>query len=497
MLNDNRGSKKMGLRDFAEEALGKESLKYAVVLPEGEDLKEWIAYHSLEPEYDNKMCKMIAKLYGIKNNFVVVDFYNHISVLFYAVEHQCTEEACPVMSASLRFQYLWTDSKNHPKPTKLPARKYIGLLMNWISEQINDIYVFPTHQVFSSYSNRLFIEMSSDNMQATTNKKQMSSKDYYFDSYAHFGIHEEMLKDQVRTNSYRDAIMKNKHLFKDKIVLDVGCGTGILSMFAASAGAKHVIGVDMSNIIDKAKLIVQENGFGDKITLLKGKMEEIEMPYKQVDIIISEWMGYFLLYESMLDTVLYARDKYLTEEGLVFPDKATMVIAGIEDGQYKEKKIAFWENVYGFKMTCIKEAALSEPLVDVVESDAIVTSSCVFREIDIKTVRKEDLAFTAPFKISGLQKDYMHAFIVWFDIWFSYCHKPVYFSTGPKAEYTHWKQTVLYTRDTLTISKNDQIEGTLTCKPNNSNPRDLDITIDYKLEGKDTKHSETCNYTLC
>lgn len=57
------------------------------------------------------------------------------------------------------------------------------------------------------------------------------------------GIHEEMLKDTVRTGSYRNAIIQNPHLFKDKVVLDVGCGTGILSMFAAKAGAKHVVGV--------------------------------------------------------------------------------------------------------------------------------------------------------------------------------------------------------------------------------------------------------------
>ena len=127
-------------------------------------------------------------------------------------------------------------------------------------------------------------------------------------------------------------------------MLDVGCGTGILSMFAARAGARHVIGVDMSSIINKARLIVEANGLTKKVTLLQGKMEEVELPAQhlnngKVDIIISEWMGYFLLYESMLDTVLYARDKYLRQGGLIFPDKATIYMAGIEDGDYKEDKI--------------------------------------------------------------------------------------------------------------------------------------------------------------
>jgi hypothetical protein len=99
-----------------------------------------------------------------------------------------------------------------------------------------------------------------------------TSKDYYFDSYAHHAIHEEMLKDEVRTRTYEMAIMENKHLFQDKIILDVGCGTGILSMFAAQAGAKHVYAVDCSSIVDQARQIIELNGFADKITIIKGKV---------------------------------------------------------------------------------------------------------------------------------------------------------------------------------------------------------------------------------
>jgi 2-polyprenyl-3-methyl-5-hydroxy-6-metoxy-1,4-benzoquinol methylase len=61
----------------------------------------------------------------------------------------------------------------------------------------------------------------------------------------------------MRTLSYRDAVLNNGEAFKDKVVLDIGCGTGILSMFAAKAGAKLVIGVDMSDIIYQAMDIVR------------------------------------------------------------------------------------------------------------------------------------------------------------------------------------------------------------------------------------------------
>ena len=177
--------------------------------------------------------------------------------------------------------------------------------------------------------------------------------DYYFNSYSSFYIHEEMLKDRVRTKAYQRAIESNPNDFKDKIVLDIGCGTGILSIFAARSGAKHVYGVENAEIAHAAREIVAQNGLSDRITILKGKMEEIELPVDQVDIIISEWMGYFLLYEGMLDTVLAARDKYLVQGGKMLPDVATIYIAAIEDSQYKKDKIGFWQDVYGVNMSCL------------------------------------------------------------------------------------------------------------------------------------------------
>ncbi|KEZ44143.1 hypothetical protein SAPIO_CDS3066 [Scedosporium apiospermum] len=341
---------------------------------------------------------------------------------------------------------------------------------------------------------RMEVDIAEEKLKAMEHSEQ-----HYFKSYDHHGIHEEMLKDEVRTKSYMSAIVNNKHLFKDKVVLDVGCGTAILSMFAARAGAKHVIGVDMSTIIFKAREIVKVNGLADKITLIQGKMEDVELPFPKVDIIISEWMGYFLLYESMLDTVLYARDKYLVPGGKIFPDKATIYAAGIEDGEYKDEKIGFWDNVYGFDYTPLKETALSEPLVDTVELKAVVTEPSSVLVLDLYTCTTADLDFKVPFELSCRRDDFIHALVAWFDIEFSECHKPIRFSTGPHTKYTHWKQTVFYLKDVLTVSAGERISSTISVKPNLKNRRDLDIAIDYKLETDDpTRQAEGhCEYRMC
>eukprot|EP00029_Vermamoeba_vermiformis_P006312 TRINITY_DN2437_c0_g4_i1.p1 TRINITY_DN2437_c0_g4~~TRINITY_DN2437_c0_g4_i1.p1 ORF type:complete len:354 (-),score=95.42 TRINITY_DN2437_c0_g4_i1:98-1129(-) len=326
--------------------------------------------------------------------------------------------------------------------------------------------------------------------------ENQTSSDYYYNSYAHFSIHEEMLKDKVRTLGYKHAIMDNPQLFKDKIVLDVGCGTGILSMFAAKAGAKKVYGIECSNIIHQAREIVRDNGLDGVVELIQAKVEEVELPVAQVDVIISEWMGYFCFYETMLSSVIFARDKWLVPGGVIMPDKAYVYVAGIEDGEYKEEKLGYWDNVYGFDMSCIRKLAVKEPLVDTVEADAIVTNAWKFSSIDINTVTNKELTFTAQFKITANRNDYVHALIAYFDVEFSRCHKPVRFSTSPDKPYTHWKQTVFYLQDNISICRGESIIGEFQVAPNKTNARDIDIIVSYKFDGKNGSYAATQDFRL-
>ncbi|XP_068117685.1 protein arginine N-methyltransferase 3 [Hyperolius riggenbachi] len=311
----------------------------------------------------------------------------------------------------------------------------------------------------------------------------------YFGSYGHFSIHEEMLKDAVRTESYRNFMYQNGDIFKDKVVLDVGCGTGILSMFAAKAGAKKVIGVDQSEILYQAMDIVRLNNLEDKISLIKGRIEEIDLPLEKVDIIISEWMGYFLLFESMLDSVIYAKDKYLAAGGAVYPDRCTISLAALCDPAKHTGKLAFWDDVYGFKMSCMKKAVLPEALVEIVNPDTIISQPFIIKDIDCQTTTVKDLDFSSEFSLSITGDGVCTALLGYFDVFFGKnCHTPVSFSTSPKSTKTHWKQTVFLLERPIQVKAGDVLMGKISVRKNRKDPRSLIITL--------TLNNVTQTYTL-
>uniref|UniRef100_A0A2I3GES8 Protein arginine N-methyltransferase domain-containing protein n=1 Tax=Nomascus leucogenys TaxID=61853 RepID=A0A2I3GES8_NOMLE len=274
----------------------------------------------------------------------------------------------------------------------------------------------------------------------------MMSKDYYFDSYAHFG----------------NSMFHNRHLFKDKVVLDVG-------------RARKVIGIECSSSSDYAVKIVKANKLDHLVTIIKGKVEEVELPVEKVDIISKRMVH--------AQHRALCPDKWRTPNSLIFPDRATLYVTATEDRQYKDYKIHWWENVYGFDISCIKDVAIKEPLVDVVDLKQLITNACLIKEVDIYTVKVEDLTFTSPFCLQVKQNDYVHAQVAYFNIEFTHCHKRTGFSTIPESLYTHWKQTVFYMEDYLTLKTGEEIVGTIGMRPNTRNNWDLDFTINLDFRG--------------
>jgi protein arginine N-methyltransferase 1 len=147
----------------------------------------------------------------------------------------------------------------------------------------------------------------------------------FFSAYADVHVHQLMLKDEARNEAYWAALQAHA---KGKIVLDVGSGTGFLSILAARAGAAHVYAVEASEMAEVSKDIIEDNLLSDCITVITGRVEDISLPCK-VDIIVSEWMGFYLVHESMMRSVLTARDRFLKPEGTMIPERADIFCAPV------------------------------------------------------------------------------------------------------------------------------------------------------------------------
>lgn len=313
-----------------------------------------------------------------------------------------------------------------------------------------------------------------------------------------------MLKDTVRTDAYRDFIYDHKSLFEGKVVLDVGCGTGILSMFCAKAGAARIIAVDNSAIIDKARENIFNNGFADKITCLRGKIEEVHLPVEQVDIIVSEWMGYCLLYEAMLDSVIWARDRYLKPEGLMVPSHMNMWVSPISDPDYISDHIAFWRDVYGFDMKAMQNGIFDDAQVLDMPSSTLCGEPFPFLQLSLHTTAVKDLVFKREWKAKLSQDiDALDGFIIWFDSFFMpSCNdivpedakaeewarsgkRGVAFTTGPYGKVTHWKQGVLLVENTkekpASRKAGEYLKAELEYAVPDDNSRALNVSVKWNF----------------
>lgn len=320
----------------------------------------------------------------------------------------------------------------------------------------------------------------------------------YFSSYSDLSVHTLMLKDKPRTLAYKEFIDKNKFLFQNKVVLDVGAGSGILSLFCASAGAAMVYAVEASNIVDLCNEIVKCNKMEDKIKVIKGKIEDVELPVEKVDIIVSEWMGFYLLHESMFDSVLFARDKWLSDSGMMIPSHATLYLTPVNMSKYVTENFRFWENAYGYDFSPIQTismtSTLQQPVIECIEPKQCMSDPEIVHEFDLLTTKVEDLKsiqnnLTFKMTKTGL----VHGFAAWFDVYFgsptvsippsvSGQDLPrvhlVTLSTSPMVEATHWKQTIVFIPVSASVDEEDSLSCVLELTQDTSNPRLYNISIE-------------------
>ena len=235
---------------------------------------------------------------------------------------------------------------------------------------------------------------------------------------------------------------------------------------------------------------MKDNGFDGIIEVITGKMEDVDIPEK-VDVIISEWMGYALLFESMLPSVVEARDRFLAPGGLVLPNKAAVKVALLSDEDRWDDAVTFWvtfwEDVYGLDFSSLIPQANRDwhadrdLLVQTVPAAKLASAPVdAVEPIDCATTPLDDLyePIAGDVRMVATRTCDVHGLVLWFDVDF---YGKVKLSTGPDAAATHWYQTVLMFDEPVAMAAGDALCGTIELEPG-SNPgerRTLNVYFNY------------------
>ncbi|XP_008288247.1 histone-arginine methyltransferase CARM1-like [Stegastes partitus] len=304
------------------------------------------------------------------------------------------------------------------------------------------------------------------------------------------GLHQSLLQDYLRTATYQRAILANDADFRDKVVLDVCCGSGILSFFAAQAGASRVYAVDSSPMAKYTKILVQSNHLSERIRVLEGEVEQVDCP-DMVDVIISEPMGYMLLNEKLMGNFLYAK-KWLKPNGLMFPSYGDIHLAPFTDEQFYFEHYAqasFWQqkSFYGVNLSALHNAAVDEffrqPIVDTFEVHILMARS-VKHCINFMEAKEEDLhRMEIPFVFTLLQSGLVHGFAFWFDVAYRGSQSTVWLSTAPTEPLTRWAQIRCLLQTPLFAKMGQTLSGTVLLAANSRQSYDIHITATVDQSG--------------
>jgi len=330
----------------------------------------------------------------------------------------------------------------------------------------------------------------------------LTSIDFYNDFSSSIRGQMSKLRDRAKVEAFKEAIDRVKHLVRGKVVLDVGSGVGILSLLAAKAGAKMVYALELPGMADLAEQVAHLNT--SRIQVVQGKVEEVDdgvVP--MVDVIISDWMGHALFHESLISSVLAARDRWLVQDGLLLPDKATLHLAATNLRVAESKD--WWGNVHGFDMGSVSVASLKEVEIGKLKDSDIVSAPCLLAEFSLYNCKREQLLTSRHFALTALTDEYIGGVVLYWQVHFSHGEQPFSLNTAPETDRNSGyrrshrgpKQVVMGLQKPLTIEKGEKLYGIIKLTPDFTQHRSsLGLHLATSFSGSKSEEREERDYLL-
>ena len=259
--------------------------------------------------------------------------------------------------------------------------------------------------------------------------------------------HRSLLADTVRTETYRNAI--DETVRGGDVVADIGCGSGVLSFFAARAGAKRVYAIDDGPVIELARVLAHDNGLADRITFINASSFDVTLDDK-VDVILTETMGNNGLDEQIVRAVDDARRRWLRDGGAIIP-QSIQTIAAPADVILDDA--SFWlEPRYGFDFARTRGYAMNIVHAVDIDEDSLIDDGEVIAEVDLRAANDGAVRGTGHFHA---RRD---AVVTGIGVWFRAQLTPQFELTNqPPNDCRSWKQSFLPIASRMRADRGDEI----------------------------------------
>lgn len=306
-------------------------------------------------------------------------------------------------------------------------------------------------------------------------------------SYESLETHRLMLHDDVRNQAYRRALLAT--VKPGDVVLDFGAGTGILSLFAAQAGAARVYAVERTTIVRLARRLVKRNGFDGRIVVIRGEIEHVNLP-ENVDVLVSEWLGAFGVDENMLAPLVVARNRWLKPGGTMLPERVTAWIAPVWNDDLAREVLLQSGRPYGLDLSLVADPDAEEvswswqtvgPEVLAAEPQQLWTT-------DVYTVSREEASapFTASLTVTATRDCRINALTTWFTADFGH---GITLTNAPTAPVTHWGQSLFPLREPVAITEGTPIAIEFACIPDG--PASSSYTWSVRIGDSAAEHHDS------
>lgn len=262
-----------------------------------------------------------------------------------------------------------------------------------------------------------------------------------------------MLKDMPRTERYRQAIYQTVR--PNDVVVDLGCGSGVLSFFACQAGARRVYAIESEVVIELAKQVAMKNGFGDRIVFLNDMSFRVDLPEK-ADVLLTETIGTFGFDEGMLGSVIDARERFLKPNARIVPQSVELLMVPTELPGFYQHMIDFWTGHHlGIDYSPVRRFAVNNFHPLKLNEGTFLCAPQVLSKVDLRTAGRADLEWQLSYTAG--RRGWFHGLAGWFHLELM----PGLTLTNAPSDDSHWGLSFFPLETPVLLTRGDRVNGKL------------------------------------